>query len=286
MKKLACIAVAALAATMSVQTVSAQEKDNASRRTPSDQPIAPVSGVQSSDRVAGKPAMPAMAATPLAAATPMDPAMEAHWAKEAAMGGMYEVQLAQLAVQKAQSEDVKRLAQHIIDDHTKANQQLMQIAQSKKMELPSELDEIHKLKLAKWQEKQGAHFDKHYVITQTADHVKDILEYRGASENLRDPDLKAFAAAQLPALQIHYQMASQLSGWSANDSARPAGASERGSGSDTARPGATGDTTGRPGNPSIPSGTPGGAGPGANGTGTPGTGSGTNGTNVGTGVNR
>jgi len=105
---------------------------------------------------------------------------------------------------------------------------------------------------------------------------------------LRDPELKQFAAQQLPALQQHYQHAAQLANWSAAD-ARPAGASERGTG-DTARPGATGDIprsstpgssgsgTSGSGSGTSGSGTSGGA------TGTPGTGSGTNGQNVGGGT--
>src|SRR4051794_14390277 len=68
--------------------------------------------------------------------------------KEAAIGGLYEVQAGQLAAQKGSSAEVKQMAQHIVDDHTKANQQLKSLAQGKGMqELPMQLDAKHQSKL-------------------------------------------------------------------------------------------------------------------------------------------
>jgi len=259
--KTTALFAAALTAVLVCQTTFAQEKDNAARRQPDAQPVAPVAGVQSNNPGAQS-----------------DQPMDAHWAREAAIGGMFEVQLSQLAVQKATSPEIKQFAQKLVDDHTRANQQLTQIAQTKKIDLPTQLDEGHKEKLAKFQKKEGQHFDKGYVNCITADHVHDILMFRDGSQDLRDPELKQFAAQQLPTLQQHYQRAAQLANWNGGE-ARPAGASERGTG-DTARPGATGDiprssTPDR--DPKAP-GTSGGA------TGTPGTGSGTNGQNVGGGT--
>jgi len=260
---------AALTAVLACQTTFAQEKDNAARRQPDNQPVAPASGVQSNNPAAQR-----------------DQPMDQMWTREAAMGGMFEVQLSQLAVQKATSPEIKQFAQKLIDDHTKANQQLMQVAQSKKIDLPSQLDDMHKEKLAKFQKKEGQNFDKCYINHVTAEHVHDILSYRDASQDLRDPELKQFASQQLPTLQQHYQHAARLANWSAND-ARPAGASEHGAPGDTARPGSTdiprSTTPGSSGSGTTGSGA-GSSGTGTSGgaTGTPGTGSGTNGQNVGT----
>src|SRR5262249_7235811 len=50
---------------------------------------------------------------------------------KAAEGGKAEVELGQLAVSKASNADVKQFAQRMVDDHGKANQELMQLAQTK-----------------------------------------------------------------------------------------------------------------------------------------------------------
>jgi predicted outer membrane protein len=62
------------------------------------------------------------------------------FATEAAEGGLAEVQLGQLATQKASNEDVKRFGQMMVDDHSKANEQLNQIAQSKHLSVPQKVN--------------------------------------------------------------------------------------------------------------------------------------------------
>src|SRR5437588_6359038 len=58
--------------------------------------------------------------------------------KEAADGGLAEVELGQLASSKASSDEVKKFGQRMVEDHGKANDQLKQLAQSKNVDLPNE----------------------------------------------------------------------------------------------------------------------------------------------------
>src|SRR4051812_35431648 len=80
---------------------------------------------------------------------------EQKFVRGAASGGMMEVEAARLALQKAQRQEVKDFAQHIIDDHTKANQQLMQIAQSKQIQVPREMKAGHRGEIEDLQQLDG-----------------------------------------------------------------------------------------------------------------------------------
>ena len=160
--------------------------------------------------------------------------MDQHFAREVAQDNLFEIQASQLAEQRAQSQDVKQFAQKLVQDHQQATQKLQQIAQSKGIDLPKELDEVHQAKLQKMQKLQGKHFEKHFVYGQVAGHVMDVLMFRDASQELKDNELKQFAAQTLPTLQQHLQMAERLANW---NEAMPASATEHGTGTHGATPG-------------------------------------------------
>src|SRR4051812_33416448 len=64
--------------------------------------------------------------------------------KDAADGGLAEVELGQLAASKGSSDEVKKFGQRMVDDHGKANDQLKQLASSKQVNLPTEPSAKHK----------------------------------------------------------------------------------------------------------------------------------------------
>ncbi len=119
---------------------------------------------------------------------------------------MAEVQLAQLAQQKGLSTDVKAFAAKMITDHTKANTQLMALAKLKNITLPAALGNEEQKKVDDMSKKTGKDFDKAYVKEMVSDHDKDVKEFADASKDLKDADLKSFAAATLPTLKMHQSM--------------------------------------------------------------------------------
>jgi len=135
------------------------------------------------------------------------PAADKSWAQKAAVGGMAEVELGKLAQQKASNAQVKQFGAHMAEDHSKANSELQQIASSKGLALPTDLDATHKGKMAKMEKLSGAQFDRAYMSEMVADHKKDVAEFRKQSTSGKDSDLKAFAAKTLPTLEDHLKMA-------------------------------------------------------------------------------
>jgi putative membrane protein len=132
------------------------------------------------------------------------------FAMTAAQDGMTEVELGRLAVQKGTSDAVKQFGQRMIDDHTNANQQLMQLASSKGMTLPTTLDAKHQAMVTKFQAMSGAAFDRAYAKQMVQDHRKAVALFQKEADRGTDADLKAFASQTLPTLRGHLSMAQAL----------------------------------------------------------------------------
>jgi putative membrane protein len=126
---------------------------------------------------------------------------------EAAEAGLAEVSLGRLALERASNPEVKQFAQRMIDDHTNANNELMQIAQAKGVTLPTQPAAKHRSMMTKMEKLSGEAFDREYMRAQLKDHDKVTKMFERQSQRGLDADAKAFAAKQLPVLHEHHQMA-------------------------------------------------------------------------------
>jgi putative membrane protein len=95
----------------------------------------------------------------------------------------------------------------MVADHTKANDELKEIASKKGITLPTSMDAKSQATYDRLSKLSGAEFDRAYMRDMVADHKTDVNEFKQESERGTDPDLKAFAAKTLPTLQEHLQMA-------------------------------------------------------------------------------
>jgi putative membrane protein len=129
---------------------------------------------------------------------------------KSATGGLAEVQTAQLAQQRAASPQVKQFASKMITDHTQANGELQQIAEQKKLTLPSQPGREHVATEQKLRGLNGSAFDQAYAQEEVRDHQEDVALFQREASSGQDPDLKAFAQKTLPTLQRHLQMAQGL----------------------------------------------------------------------------
>jgi putative membrane protein len=136
---------------------------------------------------------------------------EQRFMKKAAGGGIGEVKLGQLAVQKASNPEVKQFAQHMIDDHSKANETLKAEMSRHGVTVPSTIDPAAQKSYDKLAKLSGAKFDKAYVEDMLKDHREDVKLFQDEAKNGRDPGLQQFAQETLPTLQEHLQMVERLS---------------------------------------------------------------------------
>jgi putative membrane protein len=145
---------------------------------------------------------------------------DAKFVKEAAEGGMAEVALGQLAAEKASSSDVKQFGQRMVDDHTKANDELKQLASRKKIAIPQELNAKDKATKARLDKLSGEQFDQAYMKDMVMDHKKDVSDFRRESKSARDPDIKNFATKTLPTLEDHLKHAESISSQGTSSAAK------------------------------------------------------------------
>ncbi len=131
---------------------------------------------------------------------------------KAAIGGMEEVELGRLATQKAASPDVKQFGQRMVDDHSKANSELMGLAARKAVSLPTALDKQHQDDVDKLSKLSGAAFDREYMSMMVKDHQEDVAEFEREAASGADTDVKQWAERTLPTLRQHLQMAQETAG--------------------------------------------------------------------------
>jgi putative membrane protein len=131
--------------------------------------------------------------------------------QDAAMGGMAEVAMGKLAAEKGSSDAVKQYGQKMVDDHTKANDELKQVASAQSMTIPDALDSRHQSRIDKLSKLSGAAFDKAYAKAQVKDHEEDVRAFQDEAQNGNNAAVKDFANKALPTLREHLTMAKDLS---------------------------------------------------------------------------
>ena len=177
-------------------------------------------------------------------------AADQHFVTDVALDGMAEVELGQLAQQKAESSEVKDFAKRMVDDHGKANDELKSLASSKSITLPTTVDAKHKATHDRLAKLSGAAFDRAYMQAMVSDHQQAVKMFRQQSTSAKDADIKAFAAKTLPTLEDHLKEAQ-----SANQAVATSGSAK------SSTKGTTGTNT--PGGNSGGTSTPGNSNPGS-----------------------
>lgn len=130
---------------------------------------------------------------------------------EIADGGLYEVQLATMALTKAKSPEVKKFAQMMVDDHTKANNELKAWAGKNNVTLPDVMSEEKQKKYYDLERDEEANeFDEEYMDEMVEDHRKDIKKFEDLAEDAENAELKSWAAGKVTTLRHHLEEAERI----------------------------------------------------------------------------
>jgi putative membrane protein len=139
-------------------------------------------------------------------------APEKEFMANAARGGMLEVQLGNLAAQKASSADVKQFGERMATDHGQLGQKLQQLASNLNVTLPQDLKPEQQAIVSRFEKLTGKAFDRDFMKEMVNDHVKDISEFERAASQATNPDIKQFVSEALPTLREHLKMAREIAG--------------------------------------------------------------------------
>jgi len=142
------------------------------------------------------------------------PPEDVAFAKEAALGNLTEVAVGRLAVQKSADERVKKFGQHMIDDHTKAQEALRRAAtrEGVSRDVPGALDLEHEQVLERFRKLSGPELDEAYKKEMLKDHEEDVARFEKQAALGGNTPIQKFAAETLPTLQQHLKMARELAG--------------------------------------------------------------------------
>lgn len=136
--------------------------------------------------------------------------MDKMFATKAAQGGIAEVKTSQLAVRKSHNRHVLAVARRMVKEHTAANEELITVAENKKMALPKDTDAKHKAAYARLSRLSGAAFDKAYIAGQEQDHAATVKLFESEIASGEDKDISGFAVKNLPTIEDHTKMIFQV----------------------------------------------------------------------------
>ena len=120
-----------------------------------------------------------------------------------------QVQLSQLAQQKASSGDVKDFSQKMIQIHTQLNQQLMPLAKLLDVNQNQKPSKQEKKEIAQLEQLSGPDFDSAYLQAMAREQAHSLKQFK-SQENAQNPNIQKAAKMDEPILTQHYQILQKI----------------------------------------------------------------------------
>jgi putative membrane protein len=130
--------------------------------------------------------------------------------RRAMEGGLAEIEMGKLAVQKSLSEDVKSFGQKMADEHSRMNEEMAEVADSIGLKIPRKTGKEAQAEYDKLSSLSGDEFDREYVAFMVKDHHADLREFRMASSRTQDTALKTAADNGSKMIREHMAMADKM----------------------------------------------------------------------------
>jgi putative membrane protein len=140
------------------------------------------------------------------------PLGDEYFAMKAYSEGMAEVVKSQLAIERATQPAIKAFAERMVKDHTKCNNEIVELARKKGIALPATVDPIHTAVINRMARMSGSDFDKAYLKAQMCAHMDALHLFGHESRKGEDTELKQLAHKAMATLQDHAKEAFELAG--------------------------------------------------------------------------
>lgn len=151
-------------------------------------------------------------------------AQDRQFVSQAVPAGMAEVELGKLAAERASNPAVRDFGEQMVEHHTQANQQLVDLAQQYQIDVPKRLDPQHQQIRARLSQLSGPAFDEEYMKTQVKDHEQALSLYQQQAKRGEADELQSLAQETTPLLQEHLTQARALQATVGGGAAGGAGA--------------------------------------------------------------
>lgn len=154
----------------------------------------------------------ATSSAPSAPATPAIAAADREFVTMAASSSMMEVQASRIALEKSKNGEVRTFAQRMVDDHSKASEELRSVARTAGMtDLPTAMVQVHSSHMDRLRALGGEEFDREYAAqVGVAAHTEAVDLFERASRDAANTEVREFAGKQLPTLREHMEHAQRL----------------------------------------------------------------------------
>jgi len=141
--------------------------------------------------------------------TPAD-SPDAMFVQQAGRDVAAEMEFSRLAAQRAQSAQVRRYAEDMLQEHERSNRELELIANHENIAPPHDIDDEQAQVRAQLSVLHGDEFDRAYLQAMRADHEKLAQLLRSSQATVSTPELRRYIATNLPVVQEHLRMAGSI----------------------------------------------------------------------------
>jgi putative membrane protein len=127
----------------------------------------------------------------------------------ATSSNLLEIQSSEMALQRASSQEVKDFATQMIQDHTKASEEMMAVLSQQGQAATPAMTDRHAGQLKDLAD-QNSNFDTAYIQLQRAAHEEAVTLFQSYASAPDDEALGAFAQKTLPTLEMHREHVMKL----------------------------------------------------------------------------